>query len=169
LLVAQKKNSNITLGSVPAAHCSQNRTLCPLLIAAKSGLFVHCSMQPNQAWDSRPYCCSRHTVYSNLGLTVLLLLTAHSLFILGTHGPTVAHGTQSIHTWDSRSSLLLLTAHSLFILGTHGPTVHGISKPMLLSISFILVFLESSASTSAALELCVALSASFASPVDALP
>jgi hypothetical protein len=28
---------------------------------------------------------------------------AHSLFILGTHGPIAAHGTQSIHTWDSRS------------------------------------------------------------------
>jgi hypothetical protein len=60
----KKKYSNTTLGSaVPAAHCSQIRTLFPLLMlaaksglfvrcsslrAAKSGLFVRCSLQPNQ-------------------------------------------------------------------------------------------------------------------------
>jgi hypothetical protein len=38
-----------------------------------------------------PYCCSRHTVYSYLGLAVLLLLTAYSLCTLGTHGPAKHH------------------------------------------------------------------------------
>jgi hypothetical protein len=90
-------------------------------------------------WDSRSCCCSRHTAYSNLGLAVLLLITAHSLFKLGAHGPAVAHGTQPIRTWDSRpcccsrhtvysylglAVLMLLTAHSLYTLGTHGPAKH---------------------------------------------
>jgi hypothetical protein len=47
--------------------------------------------------------------------------------VFGTRGPAVAHGTQSIQTWDSRPyCLLLLTAHSLYTPGTHGPAVaHG--------------------------------------------
>jgi hypothetical protein len=91
---------------VSVAQCNQLGALCPLLSAAK-------------IWDSRSYCCSRHTAYSNLGLAVLLLLTAHSLYI---------------HTWDSRSYccsrhtvysylgltalLLVLTAHSLYTIHT---------------------------------------------------
>jgi hypothetical protein len=45
--------------------------------------------QPIHTWDSRSYCCSRHAVYSYLGLAVLLLLTAHIPFKFGTRGPAV--------------------------------------------------------------------------------
>jgi hypothetical protein len=104
--ITSRACSNITL--LTAASTALGLTVLLLLTA-------HSLFTPGTR--GRSYCCSRHTVYTYLGLAVLLLLlTAHSLFILGTHGPAVAHGTQPIHTLltkDSRS------------------TAYGISKPML--------------------------------------
>ena len=95
---AQKKNlitsSNITLSSVPAAHCSQIRTLCPLLIAAKSGLFVRCSLQPNQDSLSCGFLCIR--LVNSCGFLCIRLYTLalsfiHSYFLSFIHSYSFFH------------------------------------------------------------------------------
>jgi hypothetical protein len=54
LLSAARSGPSLCLS---AAHCSLIRTLCPLLIiATKSGLFVRCSLQPNQDSLSVAHC-----------------------------------------------------------------------------------------------------------------
>ena len=74
--------------SLSTAHCSQIRTLCPLLIAAKSGLFVLCSLQPNQDSLSCGFLCIRlanSCGFLCIRLYTLALSFIHSYFLSFIH------------------------------------------------------------------------------------
>jgi hypothetical protein len=74
--------------TAPAGHTLTQLSSRQLVLGTHGPAVAHGGTQSIHTWDSR-------------GPAVLL--TAHaSLYILGTHGPDVAHGTQPIHTWDSR-------------------------------------------------------------------